>query len=290
MSVVVLAPAEDVPRLTKALRFAPFLGEDVACLDFEKGDALAAEFAAAAQRTRRRRELPLAAGERQVAPPANVGAQAERYLGQLLAHAPLGVVATDAGGAMVGWNRRAGEILGVEEDVVGTPLCGLFPEPERGRADEFIIRSTTIQEHGPSEVFQRTSTSGSQQFLEVTAIPVTGRDEEAGGLVMLRDVTVRVLAQEERHWMEEALRFQKTLLESQSEASAEAMLVVSREGRILSVNRRFCELWEIPDPGLASARAKRRGKPSRRRSRRRTTSSRGSTRSRRARSARAANP
>jgi PAS domain S-box-containing protein len=43
------------------------------------------------------------------------------------------------------------------------------------------------------------------------------------------------------------LAFQKSLLEAQTEASSDGILVVSPEGRILSSNRRFVELWDIPD-------------------------------------------
>ncbi|HVM17395.1 MAG TPA: PAS domain S-box protein [Gaiellaceae bacterium] len=48
------------------------------------------------------------------------------------------------------------------------------------------------------------------------------------------------------------LLFQKSLLEAQTEASVDGILVVSPEGRILSFNRRFVELWEIPDDVIAS--------------------------------------
>jgi PAS domain S-box-containing protein len=44
-----------------------------------------------------------------------------------------------------------------------------------------------------------------------------------------------------------ALEFEKSLLESQSEASLDGILVVSDEGRMLSFNRRFLELWNIPE-------------------------------------------
>ena len=44
----------------------------------------------------------------------------------------------------------------------------------------------------------------------------------------------------------EELRFQKSILESQSEASPDGILVVSPDGRILSHNRRFAEMWGIP--------------------------------------------
>ena len=51
----------------------------------------------------------------------------------------------------------------------------------------------------------------------------------------------------ERKLAETALHFQKTLLESQSEASIDGILVVTPSGEVLSHNRRFREIWEIPD-------------------------------------------
>ena len=51
---------------------------------------------------------------------------------------------------------------------------------------------------------------------------------------------------------ERELRFQKSLLESQSEASIEGILVVSADGRMASFNRRFVEMWGIPDDVVAS--------------------------------------
>jgi PAS domain S-box-containing protein len=56
----------------------------------------------------------------------------------------------------------------------------------------------------------------------------------------------------ERKRAEEGLRFQKSLLESQSEAAIDGILVVSRDGVMTSFNRRFCQMWEIPDEILRS--------------------------------------
>ncbi len=44
---------------------------------------------------------------------------------------------------------------------------------------------------------------------------------------------------------EQDLRFQKTLLESQSEAAIDGILVVSEDGVMISFNRRFMEMWDI---------------------------------------------
>ncbi|MBI2911318.1 MAG: PAS-domain containing protein [Chloroflexi bacterium] len=47
---------------------------------------------------------------------------------------------------------------------------------------------------------------------------------------------------------EEALSFQKMLLEAQSEASDEGILVVARDAvRIISSNRRLAEMWDVPE-------------------------------------------
>src|SRR5690606_6174803 len=69
----------------------------------------------------------------------------------------------------------------------------------------------------------------------------TSADE--GLVVNARDVTERVEA-------ERALRFQKTLLEAEGEASIDGILVISDEGRILSFNARFVEMWGIPSEVL----------------------------------------
>jgi PAS domain S-box-containing protein len=54
----------------------------------------------------------------------------------------------------------------------------------------------------------------------------------------------------ERRRAEQELRFQKSVLESQSEASIDGILLVSPEGRILSFNRRFAAMWAISDEVL----------------------------------------
>jgi PAS domain S-box-containing protein len=51
---------------------------------------------------------------------------------------------------------------------------------------------------------------------------------------------------------EQALRVQKALLESQSEASIDGILVVSATGRVVSSNRRFAVLWGISDEVAAT--------------------------------------
>lgn len=52
---------------------------------------------------------------------------------------------------------------------------------------------------------------------------------------------------------EEALRMQKTLLECQSEASPDGVMIISPDNQILSYNQRIVEMWQI-DPALMATR------------------------------------
>jgi PAS domain S-box-containing protein len=66
-----------------------------------------------------------------------------------------------------------------------------------------------------------------------------------GGFVVMRDVT-------RQRRDEEQLRMQKSLLEFQTEASVDGVLVVSSEGKMVSFNRRFVEMWGLPGEIVAS--------------------------------------
>jgi len=62
---------------------------------------------------------------------------------------------------------------------------------------------------------------------------------EVGEVVTVFDIT-------ERKEAEVSLKFQKMLLESQSEASMDGILNVDTKGKIVWFNRRFLEMWQIP--------------------------------------------
>ncbi|RYG75269.1 PAS domain S-box protein, partial [bacterium] len=86
---------------------------------------------------------------------------------------------------------------------------------------------------------------GTERFVQERIDPILG---DAGELVKLvgtiQDITPRKQA-------EEQLRFQQTLLEAQTEASLDGILVVSDEAKILSYNNRFVQLWDIPPEVVA---------------------------------------
>src|SRR3989440_6699465 len=74
--------------------------------------------------------------------------------------------------------------------------------------------------------------------LEVNTRLMLENGEPVGVTGIARDITERKKAEAE-------LRFQKSLLESQTEASIDGVLVVSPGGEILSFNHRFLGLWGL---------------------------------------------
>lgn len=86
---------------------------------------------------------------------------------------------------------------------------------------------------------------GSWRFIEAVGSTLSSDAGVEGVVVNSRDIT-------ERKRAEATLRLQKTLLEAQGEASIDGILVVSDEGKILSYNQRFVEMWSLPPEVVAS--------------------------------------
>jgi PAS domain-containing protein len=86
---------------------------------------------------------------------------------------------------------------------------------------------------------------GRRVILETRSWLIYQDDKPVGVQGIARDIT-------ERRQAEEELRFQKSLLESQSEASPDGILVVANVGKIISHNSRLVEMWDIPKDVMAS--------------------------------------
>ncbi len=107
---------------------------------------------------------------------------------------------------------------------------------------------------------------------DVVTVPLTARERRLGALslgttgdrpLLEADVdTVRGLARpaalaidnarlySELRAAHDELAFQAALLQTQTEADVQGQLVVSAEGRMISFNRRFADMWGIPDEVL----------------------------------------
>lgn len=155
----------------------------------------------------------------------------------------------DAGGTVVYQSSSHERILGYKpEERIGQNVFELphvHPE-DFATKREFFDR---ILASGPGELsmaeFRLRDVEGTYHVMEAVGANRLDDPVVRGIVTNYRDVT-------ERHRAEEALRFQKALLESQTEASIDGILVVSDGREVLSFNRRYVEMWEIPDEVMKS--------------------------------------
>ncbi|MBB0243892.1 SpoIIE family protein phosphatase [Streptomyces alkaliphilus] len=111
----------------------------------------------------------------------------ERLFGPLHHQALLGAVAVDDAARLIGWNRRAAEILSLRPDAVGAGFLPLFPRQAREELREHLSRAA----HSPTapELFDRTAGDGAPQILRLGAQSVTDPEGTAHTLVLLEDVS-----------------------------------------------------------------------------------------------------
>ncbi|HEX7899420.1 MAG TPA: PAS domain S-box protein, partial [Planctomycetota bacterium] len=111
--------------------------------------------------------------------------------------------------------------------------------PINKKVVEFTEETLRTGRQSPPYLVEVRHKDGRPVLIEVNERAYYEEGKIAGVVGVARDVT-------ERRQADEELRFQKALLESQSEAAIDGILVVTVAGRMISFNRRFVEMWDIP--------------------------------------------
>ena len=161
-----------------------------------------------------------------------------------------GVTVQDRTGALVYANEAAAHMseLDSAETMLATPVAEIFARFEMLQEDgsPFPVellpgRRVLMGERSAAATMRiRDRVTGYTAWRSVKAGSVLDDDGHVAFAVnIMEDLTAQ-------KGLEHDLRFQKTLLELQSEASLDGILVVSPDGRIVSHNRRFTEMWEMP--------------------------------------------
>ncbi len=158
-----------------------------------------------------------------------------------------GILVVDANGKMVHFNRRFVEMWGIPEDVAESRdenralafVLGKLKDPAA-----FVKKVMTVYAQ-PGVSSHDVVELSNGRLIERDSLPQVVDGRTVGRVWSFRDVTDRTRAEE---GIEETL----SLLKATLEATADGILVVDREGRIVSFNRKFVEMWRIPDDVIDS--------------------------------------
>ncbi len=246
LPLLILTEPKRYEQLKQALKFAPFLGNDVVPWSTDSLDDLHGALLVTVNRAKKRRvyRSSIAAAQKRLGDVQREQPQITHYLDRLLDHVPIGVLNVDIQGSVLGLNRCAGQILNfTEREVLGTSLIDIFPPSEREALHDLIAQCVAPVRQRSPEVFDVSETVGTVCYVEVMASSLVDRSGQLGATVILQDVTGRVCAEKERSQAEEALRVSERCYRELVQTMSEALALTDDRHRITFVNDSFCRMF-----------------------------------------------
>jgi len=181
---------------------------------------------------------------------------------KLVLNSAIPTFALDTEHRVIIWNKACEELTGIKaERLLGTTDSwqGFYPAERPVLAD--IVINANLKKHSCDYTsFKRSPLTpdglqaegwcqtpiGGKCFVFIDAVPV----RNAGGKVVAVIETVQDITEKRRS--REELEFKNSVLTTQQENSLDGILLVDENNKILSYNRRFVDLWDIP-PDLVAA-------------------------------------
>jgi diguanylate cyclase (GGDEF)-like protein/PAS domain S-box-containing protein len=155
---------------------------------------------------------------------------------------PDGIMVADAKRKMIGFNQRFAEIWGIppadlinpDDDAIRAQMTAKVKAPLAYAARAKFL-AENLEEVGNDEI----EMADGRLLVRFSRSLRGAGGEYLGRVRFFSDITERRAAERE-------LQLANILLKTQMEASPDAILVVNEAKRIISFNRRFAEIWQIP--------------------------------------------
>ena len=168
--------------------------------------------------------------------------ESETKYRQLLANAQEGIAVVQDG-LFCFFNPRFPEVVGHAPDRLrGHPFLSIIHQDDRSQVSsrhDRRIRGEAVPSH---DRFRVVTENHEVRWMETSAVLLEWERRPAT-LNFVTDVT-------ERRAAVEALRSRETLFRSTIESTGDGILVVDRSGRVTHSNRRYREMWNVPDDAL----------------------------------------
>ncbi len=158
-----------------------------------------------------------------------------------------GILVVDDAGKIVTYNRRFVDMWAIPEDLVQAgddDKAIAFVLDQLVDPGLMVTRTMDHYAHLDTETYDLLKFKDGRVF-ERFSPARSGSGAERIRVWSFRDITERIRRDEERSRS-------LSLLEATLESTADGLLVVDTEGRIVSYNRKFIEMWRIPESIAAS--------------------------------------
>ncbi len=244
--VLVMTEPARYEQFSQALKFAPFIGNDVKSWCCDSLETLPRVLTEAVNRAQKRRQFKgsMAEAQRHLGKLPGERPQVTHYFQRLLDRAPIGVLNVDVQGTILSLNRYACRVFEVNErETLGTAVSRFLPEEEHHRLRDIIARCVAPMSKRVPEILAIQSQGGLARHVEVIASSLVDRTGQLGATLIFQDVTARVQAERRRQRAEDALRSSEERYRELIQTMNEALAMTDQDYHITFVNRSFCEMF-----------------------------------------------
>ncbi|REL29131.1 PAS domain-containing protein [Rhodohalobacter sp. SW132] len=235
--IILLRDSEKKKSILKeAIRFSPFIGMEVFCLDQSNEsdlESLSGILQDSLQAVQYRSIIAATNSQIPYSVPAQLQSQKfnHQFINKLMDMAPIGIAIINRKGEILGWNKEATSIFNRNESqVLGNPLSQLFHPPERRKLDKYLQLGFQDQNSANNFDLNRKKDNTTRQFLNFKVSLFTHSEVPEPVLItVIKDITERKLAEKKLQKLNRSLKHKTKVLEASNAELEQFAFVASHD-------------------------------------------------------------